>query len=345
MVKSHYTISCCAFPQYPVKILKGNAFCGKYQRDVYYDLADTWGGRPHTVIIEVSERPLPDKIKLTWLSVMEQECYSLNANLDILKAEKMWKERNVAAYDETFIFTHVICGLMPEGNVAVWLYSMNKIELLQVLSASKIQLPSSQLSPTAIKEIYDMTLAEDEHLRSIAESGIKPYLHYKNWIAQFNYRYIGLEEYFDGEKWQLYDEDDLFFDDLDFDSIKNQRFDGTLDQLQDGALMNYHKAGCPKLLALKWHEGRNDLSAYYWFDEQMAPQSFYSLLMMNADGRSDVLLRIDTRANQYEIAIKGEYLVEPIAFPKESYQLLVFMNGNELYRSENFVQEDGAWEW
>ena len=44
MVKSHYTISCCAFPQYPVKILKGNAFCGKYQRDVYYDLADTWGG-------------------------------------------------------------------------------------------------------------------------------------------------------------------------------------------------------------------------------------------------------------------------------------------------------------
>ena len=77
--------------------------------------------------------------------------------------------------------------------------------------------------------------------------------------------------------------------------------------------MNYHKAGCPKLLALKWHEGRNDLSAYYWFDEQMAPQSFYSLLMMNADGRSDVLLRIDTRANQYEIAIKGEYLVEPIA--------------------------------
>ena len=157
MVKSHYTISCCAFPQYPVKILKGNAFCGKYQRDVYYDLADTWGGRPHTVIIEVSERPLPDKIELTWLSVMEQECYSLNANLDILKAEKMWKERNVAAYDETFIFTHIICGLMPEGNVAVWLYSMNKIELLQVLSASKIQLPSSQLSPTAIKEIYDMT--------------------------------------------------------------------------------------------------------------------------------------------------------------------------------------------
>jgi len=345
MEKNTYTVSCCAFPQYPIKVLKGVAFCGKHQRDVYFNSADTWGGKPHTVVIEVKKHPLPDKLELIWLSILEQECYSLNASIDTLKANQMWQKRNESARDETSSFSHIICGIMPEGKVAVWFYSLNKIELLQVLSASKIQLPSSQLSPTAIKEIYDMALAEDEHLRSIAESGIKPYIHYKNWIAQFNYQYIGLEEFFDGEKWQRYDVDDLFFDDLDFDSIQDQRFDGTHDSLRDGGLMKYHDAGCPKRLAIKWHEGRNDLSAYYWFDEQMAPQSFISILMMNADGRSDVLLRIDTRANRYEIAIKGEYLVEPIVFPKESYQLLVFMNGNELYRSENFAQEDGAWEW
>lgn len=345
MKKSHYTVCCCAFPQYPIKVLKGEAFCGKYQRDVYFNSADTWGGNPHTVIIEAKEYPLPDKLELTWLSILEQECYSLNASLYTKKAEKLWHEHNESARDETSIFTHIICGIMPAGKVAVWFYSLNKIELLQVLSASKIQLPSSQLSHTAIKEIYDMTLAENEQLRSIVESGIRPYLHYENCIAQFNYRYIGLEEYFDGEKWQLYDDEDLYFDDLDFDSIQDQRFDGTLDQLQDGALMNFHEAGCPKQLAIKWHEGRNELSAYYWFDEQLAPHAFNGLFMMNTDGRGDVLLRIDTRANRYEIAIKGDYQAEPQVFPKEAYQLLVFMNGNELYRSENFAQEDGAWIW
>ena len=67
--------------------------------------------------------------------------------------------------------------------------------------------------------------------------------------------------------------------------------------------------------------------------------------MINAVEKADIMLRIDTRTNRYEIVFKSEEIQTPQIMPADTYQLLVFLNDNELYRSENFDQEDGAWDW
>ena len=67
---------------------------------------------------------------------------------------------------------------------------------------------------------------------------------------------------------------------------------------------------------------------------------------MNAVEKADIMLRIDTRANQYEIVFKSDEMPIPQVMPADTYQLLVFLNDNEYYRSENFDQEDEeAWDW
>ena len=191
-----------------------------------------------------------------------------------------------------------------------------------------------------------MSVNQDEELKNnLEKNGLPPIDLFDNWMKQYRYRYVGLEEYFDGEKWQPYDEGDLYFDDLDFDTIEDQRFDGTHDQLRDGDLLKYHEAGCPKRIAIVWYEGRDEFSAYYWFDEQKAPSFFSLIFMMSTSEKADIKFRIDTRANKYEIVLKSDMLMEPQVLPEDIYQLLVFQNDNEHYRSENFAQEDGAWNW
>lgn len=311
------------------------------------NLKSDWGEVSAPFVIGERKRPIPKTLGVAWLSVVEAKCYWIEEDID-----KKQIEKDIILKDKknNSLFNYIVTGLAPYGGVALWLRGEKKSKLIQWMKAEEVDPYDDDFSDffamCSPKQTCDDYLKKDELVKqNIVERGLPSVDFFDNWMKQHRYRYIGLEEYFDGEKWQKYDEEDLFFDDLDFDSIQDQRFDGTHDLLHDGGLMKYHEAGCPKRLAVKWHEGRNDFSAYYWFDEQIAPQFFNNFFLMNTECKGDVLLRIDTRASQFDIALKGELLAESQVFPKEAYQLLVFMNGKELYRSENFAQEDGAWNW
>ena len=344
-----YQTSECMPRLYPIVVFCGTLHLGNNKEPRMINrgnyLRGEWGNATAPTIIDKHTYPFPVSLSMKWGSMTEGKAYELESSLQKEKIEKLWQQKDK---DGNALYDYIVVGCAPYGGVAVWLNGFYKTVLVDWLKGTEVaeEEVEDYLMGLSLKDYCQLSVNQDVEVKNnLEKNGLPPSDLYDNWMRQYNYRYVGLEEYFDGEKWQLYDEEDLYFDDMDFDSIQDQRFDGTHDLLHDGGLMNYHEAGCPKRIAIVWYEGRDEFSAYYWFDEEKTPLFFSQFFMMSGSRKADARFRIDTRANQYEIVLTSDMVTEPQVLPLDAYQLLVFQNDNEYYRSENFAQEDGAWEW
>lgn len=61
--------------------------------------------------------------------------------------------------------------------------------------------------------------------------------------------------------------------------------------------------------------------------------------------KADFIIKIDAENKKYELALYRQGLKEPVVIPESAYQLIVFKNKFEDYRSENYNQPRGAWIW
>ena len=330
---NNYTPSTSCYSQYPMRLFKADLYCrstNRFTRCIYNESGD-WGEA--TTVEEVSSRvdPMPDMLIMRWWSPIERKFYNQVMELDSKKLQNLWEVQEDLG--ELNRYRYLVAGMSPYGGIAIWLRGYMKSVLIDWRKAEDVSLP---------EDVFIRLSKEYPAPQGVL---LPTETTFDNNMRQYQYRYVGLEEYFDGKVWQQYDVEDEYYDDLDLDSIEDQRFDGTHDQQRDGGLMKYHKAGCPKRIAVRWHEGNHDFSAYYWLNKDVMPQAFCSFFQKNIEGRIEILLRIDTRANHYGIAMKGDFIQQPQALPADAYQLIVFRNGLELFRSENYAQEDGAWNW
>ena len=63
------------------------------------------------------------------------------------------------------------------------------------------------------------------------------------------------------------------------------------------------------------------------------------------DTKTDFIIHIDAKSKKYELGLYRQGLKEPVVIPECAYQLIVFKNKYEDYRSENYNQPRGAWIW
>ncbi len=138
-----------------------------------------------------------------------------------------------------------------------------------------------------------------------------------------------------------------------FDNVSNRRcdfvdvcrFDGTFDKTHDGRLMQYHTAGEPKRIAVRWHMEKIEYAGYFWLEEEQLTAIFERFYGAHPETKADFIIRIDAENKKYELALYRQGLKEPVVIPKSAYQLIVFKNKFEDYRSENYNQPRGAWIW
>ena len=131
----------------------------------------------------------------------------------------------------------------------------------------------------------------------------------------------------------------------DIDHFAMEYADGMCNKNIDIASLRYREAGMPKKLALKWHIKKSDYSAYFWFEDERIREVFDRFYGAHPDTKTDFIIRIDAEKRKYELALYRYGLKEPQVIPEDVYQLLVFKNKFEDYRSENYNQERGAWIW
>ena len=86
-----------------------------------------------------------------------------------------------------------------------------------------------------------------------------------------------------------------------------------------------------------------DAKNHYTYDWAYTKNNVNSLV--SKDTKTDFIIRIDSEKRKYELALFRQGLKEPQIIPEDAYQLLVFKNKFEDYRSDNYNQERGAWIW
>ena len=231
-----------------------------------------------------------------------------------------------------------IIGLLPYGIIQIWGQISKKKFLLGYLISEKFTNDSEHFS-FKLNELKNREKREGTTLLS------KSYFLSK--LRQFIYRYQVIFEKWEeksiGTKCKRYNEEEKTI--TEFEYIEESLFDGTFDKLHDDGLLKYHKAGKPKKLAIKWHIKKSEYTAYFWFEDEKICSIFERFYGAHPDTKTDFIIRIDAENKKYELALFRQGLKEPQIIPEDAYQLLVFKNKFEDYRSDNYNQERGAWIW
>ena len=113
----------------------------------------------------------------------------------------------------------------------------------------------------------------------------------------------------------------------------------------DEELYKYCRKEVPQKLSIKWMYDKKEYNCYIWFEEKLITSIFERFYGAHIDTKTDFIIRIDSEKRKYELALFRQGLKEPQIIPEDAYQLLVFKNKFEYYRSENYNQERGAWIW
>jgi len=312
----------------------------------YDPYKEEWGGIISSYLL-IEGNEMPDMIDMVYLSLVERKFYSIEKLLPQQQMQQAWNRKAKSLY------THVVVGMAPYGKIAIWFKGDDKSLLLDWIDGVETYVDPSELFSTGrsltLDEICDFYINTDPRVRSnLDENGLPPRDLFNNYMKQFTYRYQVEFGHWDekNQTWNPHTEEEKEKQQLpELDFIEEALFDGTHDKLHDGGLMKYHEAGKPKKLAVQWHVGKKEWTAYFWFEDQEIRNVFDRFYGTHPDNKADLVLRVDQEKNRYELSLFRYGLPEPRVISERAYQLLVFRNKFECFRSANYNQEHGAWIW
>jgi hypothetical protein len=318
-----------------------------------YPYHGDWGEIFSTEILTREDYPIPHKLDMVWLSIVEKRFYSIESDLPVSKIQDIWDK----SLPETF--SHIVVGMAPYGGVALWVVGESKSELVEWMHADRFQVSFDEFKPnsqfSSLNDYCHYYIDNDSRVKeNLEKNGLPPRNLYDNYMKQFTYRYQVLFGQWDEDKKEWSSDEGASQAEAssntdhptpEFDYIEEALFDGTHDKLHDGGLMNYHEAGKPKKLVVQWHIKKSEYTAYFWFEDELICNIFNRFYGAHPETKTDFMVWIDAENNKYELALYRYGLKEPQVISESVYQLIVFKNKFECFRSENYNQERGAWIW
>lgn len=294
---------------------------------------DGWGRvKSHDFFSEV-EFPLPKRLRLRYISKMESRCYEIDSLIDDKLAEELWQKQQKAFPEDPFC--DVVVGIAPFGIISIWLQGKTRSVLLQKFQAEESGLDEME------QAVYGW-MCEANGYESMTRKELD------DQIRQYNVRYVALEECWDEDNlsWIEFDRENLYYDNMDVVSVEDICTDGTFNFSEgDNEQFNYHKAGIPKRITLRWQEDDSEFFAHFWFSNLLVSKIYNEFFEANPDVRTDFIIRLDAKNEMCQLALKREGESEIRIIPFYTYQLIVFCNDTELYRSSNYRLEPGQWSW
>ncbi len=314
-----------------------------------YPFSDQWGEIVSTQLLLRDAWPMPRKLDMVWLSIVERAFYSVEADLPTERMEELWQQSDLDSGEP--LFSHIVVGMAPYGQAAVWLRGFNKSVLVSWLQGEPAEVDMADFMPTnptvTLDENCDFYINNDARVReNLEQNGLPPRGLFDRMMAQYCYRLVPLFEHWQPDEdvqWKRPAEDEENVPVVDH--IFVSRCDGTHHKIVDDTLTRHHTAGRPELIDVAWHTGKSEWSAYLWLDEALTAPVFERLYGTHRDTRVDLLLQFDPEKRHYELALFRYGMQQPQLLPEECYQLIVFKNQFEHHRSENYNQPSGAWVW
>ena len=314
-----------------------------------YPYQGEWGQPISTHLLEREDYPMPGMIDMVWLSIVERKFYSLVKKLPVERLEELFGQADEDTGQP--LFEHIVVGMAPYGGVALWTHGFKKSTLVAWMHGEETEVEMKDFSPMnpdmTLDENCDFYINNDSRVKeNLSTNGLPPRDLFDNYMKQFTYRYLPMFGHWDEEegKWLEYTEEEQETKPV-FDYIEDALYDGTHDKLHDDGLLNYHEAGKPKKLAVKWHIKKSEYTAYFWFEDEAIRAIFDKFYGIHPETKTDFILHFDPIKNKYQLALYRNGLREPHILPDEANQLIVFKNKFEHFRSENYDQPRGAWIW
>lgn len=343
-----YQVSGNAPSMYPVELFFGLLFITEDKaKDIPYSfpIRGNWGEPVSDVFEEPEDVDLPHRVDLVYYSIVEQRFYSIESDLP---TDKMMSIHSTTSSESDRM--RIVVGLAPYGHIALWLYYDRCSRLITTLKGEETQVASEQFRPLAphitpeiiSKEYFDLL---PEVQANLVNNGLPDEELFNQLMAQYCYRVVPLFEVWDEDKeqWEKHEPDDS--DIPMFDYVEMSCTDGTFDKLHYDYLISHHTSGTPKRMNLLWHVKKSDWMMYVWFDAQVLSPMLKRFYGAHRDTRVDLLVHCDPEKRHYELALYRYGMQQPHLLPEESYQLIVFKNQFEHYRSANYAQPNGAWVW
>ncbi len=315
-----------------------------------YPYRGAWGEIISSHLLEQELFPMPRRLDMVWLSIVERQFYSLEADLPTERMEELWQLSDPDTGEP--LFTHIVVGMAPYGQVALWLRGANKAVLVCWLQGEPAEVDMARFMPgnptTTLDENCDFYINNDTRVcHNLRLNGLPPRNLFDRLMAQYCYRLMPLFEHWrpDGDpRWQPHTATD---DDAphELDHLHIACTDGTLHRLHDDTLTRHHMAGMPERIAVAWHNLSSEWTAYFWLDAELLAPIFARIYGAHRDSRVDLLLHFDPDKHHYELALMRYGLQQPVLIDEECFQLIVFKNQFEHHRSANYRQPSGAWVW
>ena len=343
----YFSISASSRYVYPVEIISGSLVIDDNDKRTIdipqkHPLQGEWSSSELVELEYFQSRKVI--LELSYISIIESKKYYIEKDISLDIIEKSdW-----TSYLQNR--SNIVVGIVPFGGVAIWLKSRSKSLLMDwitaVVSNDKTQIRKDLL----IDEICKKCVRDDIIVKNnLIENGVPPRDLFNNYMKQFMYRYLVLFENWDKEKkgWNSDSQASQIEEKPtpEFDYIEEALFDGTHDKLHDNGLMSYHQAGKPKKLAVKWHIKKSEYTAYFWFEDEEICKVFDRFYGAHPKTKTDFMIRIDSDNKKFELALYRYGLKEPQVIKESAYQLIVFKNKFEYFRSDNYSQPRGAWIW
>lgn len=300
-----------------------------------------WGEILSNIIALEPTKKVPSKLSVLWISLVEAQMYYVEEKLPANKISDFLNDK------ENF-YTHIVVGMGLYGKCAIWIAG-------QVKSTLVCSFDGELINDFAFKEICPYNLNMDLKsycqmmlnkapisLNNSSNNGLPKRNIFNQYMQQYRFRYIMVFGRLQDNEWtELTDKEN-------YPIVNSQRdlcMDGTYNLTYDKKLCQFHQSGIPKRIISSWSSKNNTFVSYFDFFESPMIKLFEKFYGIHKETKSDFIIRIDAENKKYELALYRQGLKEPVVIPESAYQLIVFKNKFEDYRSENYDQPRGAWIW
>lgn len=332
---------------YPTTVYFGIIWCGEdncIELPLRYPFKGEWGEILSYDNSNNSTKITPDKVQIAWTSICEKQSYYIEEKFDSTLLAELLNKGN----GEKKLYSHIVIGMAPFGGLALWVRGEKKGRLFKWMKAARIDIPMRLLvdSPNDITmdEYCDAYLSYDPEVSSnLINNGLPDGSFYDRLMDQYNYRFRILFQQWKGDSWVLPPSETN--DIPSVDSIIIKRYDGSFDKTGKYDYESNDMYGKPQFINIKWHLFKAEISAYIWMEYDDITKIFIKLFGAHRDTKTDFIIRVDTDKNKYELSLYRQGLKEPIIIPESAYQMILFKNKFEHFRSENYNQPRGGWIW
>jgi len=287
----------------------------------------SWGRVGGTAILDNNLFPAPATIDIIWLSLAENQFYSLEAALPREKIDSLLAE--IDEKNKEPIYGYITVGMAPYGGLAVWLSGNGITTEVAWLQAEPTDVEMKDFAPGGTftqKEYVDTYFKScKEAYENFKKNGLPDRMLYERYMQKFNYC---ITPKFEDEK-------------AVFEGIELYYYNGELNTTNSGEHTSNVMRAKPYKIVLNWSIGNTQYGGYFWTDEKKIIETFSNFYNNDAQKEGNLIIEIGESNEQFKFFLQNDSTI--VEIPVEDMQIIVFKDKFESYRSPNYNRPPQGW--